>query len=220
MSYFDLFTKILFPSLRETLIMVLVSTLLATLVGFGLAIILTFTKENGLKPNKVVYKILDTLINIIRSFPFIILIVAITPLTRIVVGTTIGIQAAIVPLTIGMAPFIARLFENNLNEVNPNLIEAAKSFGASNRQIFFQVLVVEALPAMIASSILSIISVLGSVAMAGTVGAGGLGSTAVIYGYQNFDDQILYSAVFLLVVFVQMVQLLGNFIYRRIKKND
>ena len=218
MSYFDLFTKILFPSLKETLIMVFFSTLLATVAGFLLSIVLTFTKENGLKPNKIVYKFLDALINIIRSFPFIILIVAISPFTRLLVGTTIGIQAAIVPLTIGMAPFIARLFENNLNEVSPNLIEAAKSFGASNAQIFFKVIVVEAFPAMVASSVLSIISVLGSVAMAGTVGAGGLGSTAVIYGYQNFDDKILYSAVILLIVFVQIIQIVGNIIYRKVKK--
>lgn len=217
MSYFDLFSKILFPSLSDTFFMVFASSFLATFFGFLLSIVLTFTKVNGLSPNKYIYNGLASLINIVRSFPFVILIVALSPFTRILVGTTIGIQAAIVPLTIGMVPFVARLFENDFNEVSDTLIEAARSFGASNKQIFFKVIVVEAFPAMIASSVLAIISILGAVAMAGTVGAGGLGSTAIIYGYQNFDNQILYSAVGLLIIFVQLIQLVGNFIYQKAK---
>lgn len=216
-EFTKLLTKIVLPSLWDTLLMVTVAMILSTIIGLILAIVLVVTDDRGLKPNKVVYEVLSVIINIIRSFPFIILMVAIIPFTRMLVGTSIGIQAAIVPLTIAASAFIARLLEGNLKEVNSSLIEAAKSFGASNTQIIFKVMIVEALPGMISNLTLSVVSVLGSTAMAGTVGAGGLGAVALTYGYQNFNDQIMYSTVFILIIVVQFIQVLGNVIYKKIR---
>ena len=218
MDAVELLKELLLPSLGQTLFMVVVTTIFSTIIGFGLGIILTITKENGLNPNKIIYKSLDTLINVIRSFPFIILIVAIIPVTRSIVGTSIGMEAAIVPLTVAMAPFLARLIETNLDEVNPNLVEAAQSFGASRTQIVFKVMVVEALPAIISSLTLSIISVIGCTAMAGAVGAGGLGSVALTYGYQSFDNTIMYSTVIILIIVVQLIQMFGSLAYKKLKK--
>lgn len=139
------------------------------------------------------------------------------PFTRLLAGTTIGTTAAIVPLTCTMTPYLARLFENNLLEINPYTLDAAKSIGASNLQIIFKVMVVEALPSLISSLTLAMISVLGYTAMAGTVGAGGLGAVAITYGYQNFDNTIMYSTVVILIVFVQFVQFFGNYLYKKVK---
>lgn len=139
------------------------------------------------------------------------------PFTRFLAGTTIGTTAAIVPLTFTMTPYLARLFENNLLEINPYTLDAAKSIGASNLQIIFKVMVVEALPSLISSLTLAMISVLGYTAMAGTVGAGGLGAVAITYGYQNFDNTIMYSTVVILIVFVQFVQFFGNYLYKKVK---
>ncbi|EGW41512.1 binding--dependent transport system inner membrane component family protein [Desulfosporosinus sp. OT] len=218
MDAIELLRMVLMPSLGQTLFMVIVTTIFSTIIGFLLGIILTLTKENGLKPNKIIYKLLDALINVIRSFPFIILIVAIIPVTRAIVGTSIGMKAAIVPLTVAMAPFLARLIETNLDEVNPSLVEAAQSFGASRTQIIFKVLIVEALPVIVSSLTLSIISVIGCTAMAGVVGAGGLGAVAITYGYQNFNDTIMYSTVIVLIIVVQLVQMFGTLSYKKLKK--
>lgn len=212
-----LITKIVLPSLYETLFMVIVSMILSTIFGLALAIILIVTDSKGLKPNKGIYRVLSTIINIIRSFPFIILIVAIIPFTRSLVGTSIGMKAALVPLTIAASAFIARLLEGSLKEVNQSLVEAAKSFGASNMQIIFKVMINEAMPSMISNLTLAIVSILGSTAMAGTVGAGGLGAVALTYGYQNFDDTIMYSTVFVLIVVVQIMQLAGDVLYKKLK---
>lgn len=212
-----LLTQVLWPNFVSTLIMVGCSALLSTLLGFLLATILILTNKQGLKPNASVYRILDFFINVVRSFPFIILMVALMPMTRSLVGTTIGTAAAIVPLTFAMTPYVARLFENNMLEVNPYTIDAAKSFGASNTQIILRVMLVEAFPSLISSLTLAVISVLGYTAMAGTVGAGGLGAVAITYGYQNFDDRVMYSTVLLLIVFVQLVQVIGSRLYKRVK---
>ncbi|WP_423230993.1 methionine ABC transporter permease [Clostridium frigidicarnis] len=212
-----LVNKIIVPSLVDTLYMILFSTLLSAILGFVLAIVLVVTDDKGIKPNKVVYSILSTVINILRSFPFIILAVAIIPFTRMVVGTSIGEKAAIVPLTIAAAPFIARLIESSLNEVNPSLIEAAKSFGASNSQIVFKVMLKEAIPSIISDLTLAIISILGLTAMAGAVGAGGLGAVGLTYGYQSFNDTIMYTTVILLIIVVQIVQFIGNIAYKKLK---
>lgn len=218
MDTHELIYMILIPSLGQTLFMVVVTTILSSIIGLVLGIILTVTNKNGLKPNVVVYSMLDTLINIIRSFPFIILIVAIIPITRALVGTSIGIVAAIIPLTVAMAPFLARLIETNLDEVSPSVVEAAQSFGASRIQIVFKVMIVDALPAIISSLTLSIISVIGCTAMAGVVGAGGLGAIAITYGYQNFNDTVMYSTVIILIIVVQFVQMLGALFYKKLKK--
>lgn len=212
-----LVNKIIVPSLVDTLYMILFSTVLSAILGFVLAIVLVVTDDKGIKPNKVVYSILSTVINILRSFPFIILAVAIIPFTRMVVGTSIGEKAAIVPLTIAAAPFIARLIESSLNEVNPSLIEAAKSFGASNSQIVFKVMLKEAIPSIISDLTLAIISILGLTAMAGAVGAGGLGAVGLTYGYQSFNDTIMYTTVILLIIVVQIVQFIGNIAYKKLK---
>lgn len=212
-----LVNKIIVPSLVDTLYMILFSTVLSAILGFVLAIVLVVTDDKGIKPNKVVYSILSTVINILRSFPFIILAVAIIPFTRMVVGTSIGEKAAIVPLTIAAAPFIARLIESSLNEVNQSLIEAAKSFGASNTQIVFKVMLKEAIPSIISDLTLAIISILGLTAMAGAVGAGGLGAVGLTYGYQSFNDTIMYTTVILLIIVVQIVQFIGNVAYKKLK---
>jgi len=197
--------------------MVSAATVLSSVIGSMLAIILIITYKDGLKPNKYVYQILDTIINIVRSFPFIILLVAIIPFTRAIVGTSIGEKAAIVPLTIAGAPFVARIIEGSLREVDKDLIEAAKSFGASNFQIIFKIMIPEAVPSVISGVTLAIISILGCTAMAGAVGAGGLGAVSITYGYANFDNTIMYGTVLFLIILVQAIQSLGNFLYKILK---
>ncbi|MHC1683761.1 MAG: methionine ABC transporter permease [Clostridiaceae bacterium] len=212
-----LFEKVLVPAIKETLIMVGASTLFATILGFLLALVLIVTDKNGLRPNKVIYGVLDIIINVFRSFPFIILIIAILPFTKLIVGKSIGIEAAIVPLTVGAAPFIARIIESALNEVDKGVIEAAKSFGASDFQIIFKVILKEATPSIISGVTLAIISIVGYSAMAGVVGAGGLGTVAMTLGYQRFDNKIITYTVIILILMVQVIQSLGNYIYKRIK---
>ncbi|MGN1033659.1 MAG: methionine ABC transporter permease, partial [Intestinibacter sp.] len=173
-SLYEYLTEILGDAFLETMYMIIVPTVIATILGFILAIILILTKPNGLKPNKPIYSVVGFVVNIVRSFPFIILLVALIPFTRLIVGTSIGETAAIVPITIGAAPFIARIIETALNEVDEGLIEAAKSFGATNTQIVFKVMIKEAMPSIVSGITLSVISILGYTAMAGTVGAGGL----------------------------------------------
>ena len=197
--------------------MVGISTILATLIGFILAIILVVTDEGGLQPNKIINSILGFIVNTLRSFPFIILVVAIIPLTRAIVGKSIGETAALVPLTIGSAPFIARVIEGALKEVDKGLIEAAKSFGASNFQIIFKVMVKEAMPSIISGITLSIISIIGYSAMAGAVGAGGVGAVALTYGYQRFDNAVMIYTVITLIIIVQLLQGAGNLAYRKLK---
>jgi D-methionine transport system permease protein len=214
---YNLIHSIVLPELSNTLFMVISATVLSAIIGILLAIVLIVTYKEGLRPNKYVYQILDTIINIVRSFPFIILLVAIIPLTRAIVGTSIGEKAAIVPLTIAGAPFVARIIEGSLREVDKELIEAAKSFGASNFQIIFKIMIIEAVPSIISGITLAIIAILGCTAMAGAVGAGGLGAVAITYGYANFDNTVMYGTVFFLIVLVQVVQSLGNFLYKILK---
>lgn len=216
-NFIVLFKEILFPGILETMYMVLISTFFASIIGFILSIILIVTDKNGLSPNKIIYGILDVIINIFRSFPFIILIIAILPFTKLIVGKSIGIEAAIVPLTIGAAPFIARIIESALKEVDKGVIEAAKSFGASNYQIIFKVIIKEAMPSIISGVTLAIISIVGYSAMAGVVGAGGLGAIAMNYGYYRFDNKVMVYTVVLLILVVQIIQNIGNIIYKKIK---
>nr|WP_080286859.1 methionine ABC transporter permease [Clostridium botulinum] len=213
-----LMKQIILPSLWQTIYMIIISTILSFVIGFILAIVLAVTDERGIKPNKIIYGILSTIINVLRSVPFIILAVAIIPFTRSIVGTSIGENAAIVPLTIASAPFIARLIESSLKEVNPSLIEAAKSFGASNIQIIFKVMVKEAIPSINLDLTLATITILGLTAMAGAVGAGGLGAVGLTYGYQSFNDTIMYTTLILLVIIVGIIQFVGNIIYKKLNK--
>lgn len=216
-KFLSFFTDILIEALGQTIYMVGISTILATLIGFVLAIVLVVTDDGGLKPNKIINSILGFIVNTLRSFPFIILVVAIIPLTRAIVGKSIGETAALVPLTIGAAPFIARVIEGALKEVDKGLIEAAKSFGASDFQIIFKVMVKEAMPSIISGITLSIISIIGYSAMAGAVGAGGVGAVALTYGYQRFDNAVMTYTVITLIVIVQLLQGAGNLAYRKLK---
>jgi len=212
-----LLKDILLKGFLETLYMVFWSTLFAVVLGFLLALVLTVTKIDGLKPNRVIYKALDVVINILRSFPFIILIIAIIPLTKVLTGSIIGEKAAIVPLTIGAAPFVARVVESALNEVDKSLIEAAKSFGASNFQILFKVIVKEAMPSIISAITLTTITIIGYSAMAGAVGAGGLGSVAIMYGYNMFNEKVMIYTIIVLILLVQCIQSFGNIVYKKLK---
>ena len=216
-KFLSFFTDILIEALGQTIYMVGISTILATLIGFILAIVLVVTDEGGLKPNKIINSILGFVVNTLRSFPFIILVVAIIPLTRAIVGKSIGETAALVPLTIGAAPFIARVIEGALKDVDKGLIEAAKSFGASDFQIIFKVMVKEAMPSIISGITLSIISIIGYSAMAGAVGAGGVGAVALTYGYQRFDNAVMIYTVITLIIIVQLLQGAGNLAYKKLK---
>ena len=217
MSFSDYMTTLFMPALLQTVYMLFVPTILATLIGFVIAVVLVITKSDGLKPNKSVYNVLGLVVNMVRSFPFIILLISIIPLTRLIVGTSIGETAALVPITIGSAPFIARLIESSLNEVDPGLIEAAKSFGATKRQIIFKVMLKEATPSIISGITLAIITILGYTAMAGAVGAGGLGNVALMYGYQQFDKNVILYAVVALILIVQVIQWAGDLLYKKKK---
>lgn len=210
--------NILLPALGETIYMSLVSTAFAVIIGFGLAIILMLTSKGGLRENIKVYSILDVLINTLRSFPFIILMIVLFPLTKFLIGKSIGTSAAIIPLTIGAAPFIARLIESALKEVDTGVVEAAKSFGASDFQIIFKVMCVEALPAIISAVTLTLITVIGFSAMAGAVGGGGLGDVAIKYGYYRFQTDTMVYTVIILIALVQGVQSLGDYLYKITKK--
>ncbi|AJD31632.1 methionine ABC transporter permease [Clostridium sporogenes] len=208
----------LFKALRETLYMVSISTVLAILLAFIPSIILIVTDEKGLKPNKVIYKSLDFIVNLLRSFPFIILMVAILPFTKAIVGKTIGTTAAIVPLTIAAIPFATRVLESAMKEVDEGVIEAAKSLGASDLQIIFKVIIKESMPSMIVAITLTIISVVGCSAMAGAIGGGGLGDVAIKYGYYRFKTDIMIYTVIILIILVQVIQSLGNAVYRKLNK--
>ncbi|RXJ97510.1 methionine ABC transporter permease [Malaciobacter molluscorum] len=209
---------ILLPAIWETLYMSLVSTFIAVVIGFFTAIILIMTQKDGLTPNIKLYRVLDVVINTLRSFPFIILMIVLFPVTKMIVGKSIGTTAAIVPLTIGAAPFIARLIESALKEVDAGVIEAAKSFGAGNFQIVFKIMFIEALPGIISAITLTLITVIGFSAMAGAVGGGGLGDVAIKFGYYRFQTDIMLYTVLILIVLVQFFQSLGDYLYKITKK--
>ncbi|MCR5813928.1 MAG: ABC transporter permease [Desulfovibrio sp.] len=198
----------------ETVDMVVLSTLFSMFFGFLLAIWMIVTNPLGLRPQQGVYRVLDFVVNLLRSFPFIILLIAIIPITRFIVGTTIGSTAAIVPLTVAAAPFVARLIESCFLEVDSGVIEAARSFGASNTQIIFRVLIPEALPSIVLNVAVVAITLLGYSAMAGTVGGGGLGDLAVRYGYNRFQVDIMVYAVIILCVLVLFIQGVCNLLYK------
>ena len=209
-------SEVLLKASQQTLYMVFFSTLFSVLIGFIPAIILTVTAPDGLKPNRLIYSILDFLVNVFRSFPFIILMIIVIPFTRFIAGTSIGSTAAIVPLTISAIPFVARVIENSLRGVDPGLIEAARSFGASDMQIIFRVYLKEAFPDILAGITLTMISLIGYSAMGGAIGAGGLGDVAIRKGYQGYNLSYLVATSVILIVFVQIIQSIGNLIYKRL----
>ena len=200
----------------ETLYMVFGTTFFSVILGFIPAIVLVLTAPDGLKPNKIVYQILDFIVNTFRSFPFIILLILVIPVTRAIVGTSLGSTAAIVPLTISAIPFVSRVIESALRSVDPGLIEAAKSFGASDIQIIFRVYFKEAFPSIISGIILTMISIIGYTAMAGSVGGGGLGDVAIRRGYQAYNLKYLFATSIILIVIVQIIQNIGNYLYKKL----
>lgn len=202
----------------NTLYMVFASAFFAVLFGLPLGVILTLTGKGHLKENSAVYSILSAIVNIGRSFPFAILMVAIIPLTRLIVGTSLGTTASIVPLTIAAIPFVARLVEIALREVEKPIIEAAVVMGSNTRQIICKVLFPESLPALIQGFTLTIINLIGYSAMAGTMGGGGLGKIAIQYGYQRFNVFLIVATVIILIIMVQLVQFIGNYLANRINR--
>ncbi|CVK18913.1 Methionine import system permease protein MetP [Sporomusa sphaeroides DSM 2875] len=210
--------KIILPAVVSTLQMLFFSMLFGFIIGTLVAILLVMTSPYGLKPNKKIYNTVSFIVNMIRSFPVIILIVAISPITRALVGTSIGEEAAIVPLTLAAFPVIARYMEASLQEVDTNVILAARSFGASNTQIMLKVLFPEALPSIVSGLTTTAILFLASTTLAGAVGAGGLGAVALTFGYQRFDDVMMYAIVVILFIMVLAIQGIGELIYRRVKK--
>lgn len=203
-------TNLLFKSLAETLYMLSVSAIIAAIIGIPLGILLVVTEKNGILVCPVLNKPLAFAINMVRSIPFIILMVAIIPFTRMVAGTSIGTTAAIVPLTISAIPYTARMVETSIREIPFGLIEAAESMGASPYQIIKKVLIPEALPSIIENMTVVIVSLIGSSAMAGTIGGGGLGDLAIRYGYQRFQADVMIATIIVLIIIVQLIQFIGS----------
>lgn len=201
-----------------TLYMTLVSTLVAYLLGLPMGIVLVVTAKDGLRPNKVVYKILDFIVNIVRSVPFLILLILVIPLTRAIVGKAYGPTATIVPLVLAAAPFIARMVESSLLEVDKGVIEAAQSMGAGLGTIIWKVMLGEARTSLIVGATIVLGTVLGYSAMAGTVGGGGLGDIAIQYGYYRYQGDIMWVTVILLVVLVQVMQIIGTRLSKKLDK--
>ncbi|NLW28746.1 MAG: ABC transporter permease [Erysipelothrix sp.] len=194
----------------ETLIMTIVPSILAFLAGLPLGILLQTTSEKGLNPNKVVNTIVGSIVNILRSVPFIILMLYVMPLSRLLVQTTIGVKAMIPALSISAIPFVARLTESAFNEVDSGLVEATKSMGASNSQIIKHVMMVEARVSLVRAATVSMITILGYGAMSGFVGAGGLGTIAINYGYYRNQSSVMTICIVILVILVQIIQSIGN----------
>lgn len=208
---------VIVPAIGDTLVMVLVSAILSVFLGIFFGIILVLTADNGLSPHPIIHIVLGKITDIVRSFPMMILIVAIAPITRFFIGTKIGVQAAIFAITLGSTPFATRMTENALNTVEPQLIKMARSIGASKIQIIFKVMLVEALPVLVSNFTIMMINMLNTSAMAGAVGAGGLGAIALTYGYQRFDYAIMYFIVIILVLLVMCIQGIGNKLYKLTK---
>ncbi len=202
----------------ETIYMTILSTLIAYVIGLPIGVILYITDKGGIRQNIIVNKIVGVVVNIFRSIPFIILMVAFLPVAKVIVGTSIGNRAMVVMLIIAAAPYVARMTESSLKEVNAGVIEAARSMGASTMQIIWKVLLPEAKPSLIVGAVISTVTVLGYSAMAATIGGGGLGKIAIIYGYQRFKNDVIWVAVVLTVVIVQIIQELGMLIAKRVDK--
>lgn len=204
-------------SLWETVLMVGISGSLAAVIGIPLGVYLRLTDRGGVLENQLANRSVGVVVNAVRSTPFIILLVAVIPLTRLLTGSSIGTAAAVVPLTLAAGPFLARLVEASLREVDPGLVEAAQAMGASTRQIVFKVLLPEALPGIVAGLTVTFVSLTGYSAMAGAVGGGGLGDLGIRYGYQRFLPEVMLAVVLVLILFVQAVQSLGDGLVRRLR---
>ena len=210
--------NMIWTSTLETMYMVFFSTIFSLLLGFPIGILLVITKEGNIMERPKLNQFLEIIINTLRSFPFIILMICLFPLSRIIVGTTIGSTAAIVPLSISAAPFVARMVEGALNEIDKGLIEAASSMGANNRTIIFKVMIPETLPHIIHGITVTVISLIGFSAMAGSIGAGGLGDLAIRFGYQRFKTDIMLYSVVVIIILVQILQSFGNYLAKKFSR--
>lgn len=206
-------------STLETLYMVFFSTIFSLIIGFPIGVLLVITKKGGIFEKLTLNKGLEMVVNMLRSFPFIILMIIVFPLSRLIVGTTIGSTAAIVPLSISASPFVARMIEGALNEVDKGLVEASLSMGANNWTIIFKVMIPESLSHIIHGITVTVISIVGFSAMAGTIGAGGLGDLAIRFGYQRFKVDIMVYSVIVIIILVQVIQSTGNYLVYMVKKN-
>ncbi|WP_055669779.1 methionine ABC transporter permease [Desnuesiella massiliensis] len=211
----DLYPELI-KAFWETINMVIVSGVVSALVGIPIGVILVVTREGNILENKVIFKAIGGIINIFRSIPFVILLTAIIPVTRFLVGTTIGIKGAIVPLIFGTVPFVARQIESALLEIDEGVIEAAKAMGSSSLEIIFRVLLVEGLPGIVYALTITTVSLIGFSAVAGTVGGGGLGDFAIRYGYQYFKTDVMVVTIIILLIVVNIIQALGEYLLRRL----
>ena len=217
-AFWEKYGSLLLDGTIDTLIMVVISTIFAYLIGLPLGVLLVLTGDHGIWPHKNLNRVLAWIINIGRSLPFIILMIAIMDFTKLVVGTKIGVRGAIVPLVVSAAPFIARMVETSLAEVDAGVVEAAQSMGASTFQIIRKVYLPEAKPSLVLGGAISIVTILGYTAIAGTVGAGGLGDIAVRYGHQRFITSVMWVTVVILIIMVQIVQSLFGWLSKKIDK--
>lgn len=217
-AFFAQYGNLFLQGTIDTLVMTCVATILAYVIGIPLGILLVVTSPNGLRPNRIVSTIVGWIVNIGRSVPFIILLVALIPITRFIVGTSLGVPGAVVPLVVTAAPFAARMVEQSLEETDSGLVEAAQSFGASTWQIVWKVYLKETLPSLVRGAAITFVTLFGYSAMAGTVGAGGLGDIAIRYGYQRFQTDVMIFAVLLCVVLVIVFQAIGDVTARKIDK--
>ena len=209
---------LMLDGVKDTLYMTTVSTLFAYLLGLPLAIALVLTAPSGLRPNSLVYRILDAVVNIFRSIPFLILMILVIPVTRFIAGKAYGSTATIVPLVIAAAPYVARMIESSLLEVDPGVIEAAQSMGADIKTIIFKVLIPEAKTSLIVGATISSGTILGYSAMSGAIGCGGLGQIAISYGYNRYQTDVLLVTVALLIILMQIIQVIGMRISRKTDK--
>ncbi len=218
----DVVVRLILPATWQTLAMVFFSTLFSLVLGFPLGVLLMVTsreEQGGIIPHRILNEVMDKIVNVLRSFPFIILMIVLFPLSRLLLHTAIGTRATIVPLSIAAAPFVARVVESALKEVDPGVIQAARAMGSTNRQIILKVLIPEALPSLIDGVTLTIINLIGYSAMAGAIGGGGLGDLAIRYGYQRFRPGIMAVAVVVILVLVQLIQFAGNKLSARMLAN-
>jgi D-methionine transport system permease protein len=204
-----------YKSISETLQMVFKAGIVIFIIGLLLGIILTVTKKNGILENLVIYQVLDKLVNFFRSIPFIILLAGLIPVTRLISGTAIGVKGAIVPLIFGTAPFFSRQVETALAEMNPGLIEAAQAMGSGPIEIIFRVLLKECIPGLVRATTITAINLISLTAMAGAIGAGGLGDFAIRFGYQRNQTDVTYASVVVLVLLVSVIQIVGNVVSRK-----
>lgn len=219
-AFFAQYGNLFLQGTVDTLIMTCVATILAYVIGIPLGILLVVTSPNGLRPNRIVSTIVGWIVNIGRSIPFIILLVALIPFTRFIVGTSLGVPGAVVPLVVTAAPFAARMVEQSLEETDSGLVEAAQSFGASTWQIVWKVYLKETLPSLVRGAAITFVTLFGYSAMAGTVGAGGLGDIAIRYGYQRYQYDVMTVAVILCVILVQIVQTIGDVVSDHIDHHE